>query len=96
MCLEIGSKPEEAIPYCQKAISVCKSRVQRLSDEAKSLPAEASATTETGPTVLDKKSEIETLIGLCGELEKKVRRQGRPHMKSFFDIVLTVIYLVAA
>ncbi|XP_042066390.1 NASP-related protein sim3-like [Salvia splendens] len=72
LCLEIGSKPEEAIPYCQKAISVCKSRVQRLSDEAKSLPAEASTTSETGPTVLDKKSEIETLIGLCGELEKKL------------------------
>ncbi|XP_042061079.1 NASP-related protein sim3-like [Salvia splendens] len=72
LCLEIGSKPEEAIPYCQKAISACKSRVQRLSDEAKSLPAEASTTNETGPTVLDKKSEIETLIGLCGELEKKL------------------------
>ncbi|KAL1563260.1 NASP-related protein sim3-like [Salvia divinorum] len=72
LCLEIGSKPEEAIPYCQKAISVCKSRVQRLSDEAKSLPAEASTTSETGPTVLDIKSEIETLTGLCGELEKKL------------------------
>lgn len=83
MCLEIGSKPEEAIPYCQKAISVCKSRVQRLSDEAKNLSgsAEAPTNSETGITgqlssgdaVGDEKSEIETLTGLCSELEKKVR-----------------------
>lgn len=85
MCLEIGSKPEEAIPYCQKAISVCKSRVQRLSDEAKNVSgsAEAPTTSETGITtqppavvcdaVTDKESEIETLTGLCSELEKKVR-----------------------
>ncbi|PPS13903.1 hypothetical protein GOBAR_AA06661 [Gossypium barbadense] len=32
-CLEIGSNPKEAIPYGQKAISVCKSRVQRLTNE---------------------------------------------------------------
>ncbi|XP_057786159.1 NASP-related protein sim3-like isoform X2 [Salvia miltiorrhiza] len=83
LCLEIGSKPEEAVPYCQKAISVCKSRVQRLSNEAKSVPcsAEASITSEMGPTVqpslaisssADEESEIETLTGLCGELEKKL------------------------
>ncbi|KAH6761780.1 Tetratricopeptide repeat superfamily protein [Perilla frutescens var. hirtella] len=77
LCLEIGSKPEEAIPYCQKAISVCKSRVQRLSDEAKNIPgsAEASTTSATslsGDSVTDKDSEIETLTGLCGELEKKL------------------------
>ncbi|XP_047939892.1 NASP-related protein sim3-like isoform X2 [Salvia hispanica] len=74
LCLEIGSKPEEAIPYCQKAISVCKSRVQRLSDEAKNFPAEESTTFEMGPVQpsLDKESEIETLTGLCEELEKKL------------------------
>lgn len=84
LCLEIGSKPEEAIPYCQKAISVCKSRVQRLSDEAKNVSgsAEAPTTSETGITaqpsavvcdaVTDKETEIETLTGLCSELEKKL------------------------
>lgn len=86
MCLEIGSKAQEAIPYCQKAISICKSRVQRLSNEIKSLsesPA-ISTTPELDQSVLqssdvsqaanpisDKEAEIETLNGLASELEKK-------------------------
>ncbi|KAG8384494.1 hypothetical protein BUALT_Bualt04G0123500 [Buddleja alternifolia] len=87
LCLEIGSKPEEAIPYCQKAISVCKSRVERLTNELKNMsgPAETSAASESSQTVqpssstsksgdslADKEAEIETLTGLCGELEKKL------------------------
>ncbi|KAL2252312.1 NASP-related protein sim3 isoform X2 [Sesamum indicum] len=87
LCLEIGSKPEEAIPYCQKAISICKSRVQRLMDEVKNFsgPAEASAASEasqtlqpssttslSGDSLPEKEAEIETLTGLCGELEKKL------------------------
>lgn len=89
MCLEIGSKPEEAIPYCQNAISVCKSRVQRLKSEVKNLskPVETPALSEAGQIVqpssstslsgdplADKEAEIETLTGLCGDLEKKVMR----------------------
>ena len=85
MCLEIGSKPEEATPYCQKAISVCKSRVQRLMNEVKSVSESATSSTaseldqglnsnvsESDNSVTEKGAEIETLIGLCGELEKKV------------------------
>ncbi|KAL0380920.1 UNVERIFIED_CONTAM: hypothetical protein Sangu_0156300 [Sesamum angustifolium] len=87
LCLEIGSKPEEAIPYCQKAISICKSRIHRLTDEVKNLsgPAEASAASEesrtlqpssttslSGDALSEKEAEIETLTGLCGELEKKL------------------------
>ncbi|KAL3640252.1 hypothetical protein CASFOL_015220 [Castilleja foliolosa] len=87
LCLEIGSKPQEAIPYCQKAISICKSRVQRLTDEVKNLPgpAETQTASESGQfvrqssstsisvdSVKDKEAEIETLTGLCGELEKKL------------------------
>ncbi|GFS29960.1 tetratricopeptide repeat (TPR)-like superfamily protein [Actinidia rufa] len=86
LCLEIGSKAEEAIPYCQKAISICKSRVQRLVDELKSSSVStgtsaASESDETGQfssngsqtshSVVDKEAEIETLGGLSGELEKK-------------------------
>ncbi|KAL7094550.1 hypothetical protein ACP275_11G110800 [Erythranthe tilingii] len=63
LCLEIGSKPEEAIPYCENAVSVCKSRVQRLSDEVKNL---------SGEPLAEKEAEIETLTGLSGELEKKL------------------------
>ncbi|CAA2984961.1 NASP-related sim3 [Olea europaea subsp. europaea] len=83
LCLEIGSKPEEAIPYCQKAISVCKSRVQRLMSEVKNLSAETPAASESSQTIqlssntlgdslVDKETEIETLAGLSGELEKKL------------------------
>ncbi|KAL6956562.1 hypothetical protein U1Q18_040644 [Sarracenia purpurea var. burkii] len=87
LCLEIGSKAEEAIPYCQKAISICKSRVQRLMNEIKSSLGSTgtSAASELGQTVqlssngsqtnnylVDKEAEIETLAGLSGELEKKL------------------------
>lgn len=86
MCLEIGSKPQEAIPYCQNAISVCKSRLQRLRDEVKvsSGSASSSAASElddgvqqssngaqTVKSVKDKEAEIETLAGLAEDLEKK-------------------------
>lgn len=60
LCLEVGSKAQEAIPYCEKAIATCKSRVQRLTDEAKSVDSVAD------------KGEIETLKGLSDELEKKL------------------------
>ncbi|KAI3785009.1 hypothetical protein L1987_44117 [Smallanthus sonchifolius] len=88
LCLEIASKGEEAIPYCQKAISVCKSRLQRLKDESErssgSLPsgnAESAATllnrqsssaSQTADSVADKEKEIEILTGLSSELEKKL------------------------
>nr|XP_023926631.1 NASP-related protein sim3 [Quercus suber]POE92834.1 isoform 2 of nuclear autoantigenic sperm protein [Quercus suber] len=85
LCLEIGSKPEEATPYCQKAVSVCKSRVQRLTNEVKSASESTTSSTaseldqgvntnvsESDNSVTEKGAEIETLIGLCGELEKKL------------------------
>lgn len=76
--LEVSSKPAEAIPYCQKAISVCRSRVQRLKDEAnvtKSAPTEVAngeQKADQGPDVSDKEAEIETLSGLMSDLEKKL------------------------
>ncbi|KAJ6288548.1 hypothetical protein OIU76_024520 [Salix suchowensis] len=86
LCLEIGSKPQEAIPYCQKAISVCKALLQRLINEVKSsgesttTPAiseldegdEVKSSGESATTPADKEAEIETLTGLSGELEKKL------------------------
>ncbi|CAI0554348.1 unnamed protein product [Linum tenue] len=87
LCLETGSRAEEAVPYCEKAISVCKSRIQRLVAETKS-SSESAATSavsemdegvqqsSTGPlpdiSVSDKEAEIETLTGLSVELEKKL------------------------
>uniref|UniRef100_A0A6M2EH16 Tetratricopeptide SHNi-TPR domain-containing protein n=1 Tax=Populus davidiana TaxID=266767 RepID=A0A6M2EH16_9ROSI len=86
LCLEIGSQPQEAIPYCQKAISVCKARLQRLVKELKSSTesATSSAVSEldegvqqssnvlADKSVTDKEAEIETLSGLSAELEKKL------------------------
>ncbi|KAL5557192.1 hypothetical protein UlMin_039428 [Ulmus minor] len=69
LCLENGSNPEEAIIYCQKAISVCKARIQRLTDVAKS-PSESTASSSAPEA--DKQVEIETLNGLSGDLEKKL------------------------
>ncbi|RXI07257.1 hypothetical protein DVH24_026393 [Malus domestica] len=87
LCLEIGSKPEEAIPYCQKAISTCRSRVRRLMLESRSFSesttspsasilepgvALSSNVTESDSIVTDKQAEIETLTELSGDLEKKL------------------------
>ncbi|TYJ10370.1 hypothetical protein E1A91_A11G203300v1 [Gossypium mustelinum] len=70
-CLEIGSNPKEAIPYGQKAISVCKSRVQRLTNEIMISTglASSSAASEFGD---DKEAEIDNLVGLAEDLEKKL------------------------
>ncbi|KAJ8764247.1 hypothetical protein K2173_005987 [Erythroxylum novogranatense] len=87
LCLEIGSKPQEAIPYCQKAISICKSRLHRLTNEVKSFSESATSSAisevdegiqqssngcQTGELLTDKEAEIETFTGLSGELEKKL------------------------
>lgn len=81
--MEVSSKPQEAIAYCQKATSVCKARLHRLTNEVKSCSDLTSASelaqdvpacpkSESNNSILDKQSEIETLKGLSSELEKKV------------------------
>ncbi|KAJ4715000.1 Tetratricopeptide repeat (TPR)-like superfamily protein [Melia azedarach] len=87
LCLEIGSKPQEAIPYCQKAISVCKSRLQRLMNEVKNSAESATSSAaselddgmqhssngmQNDKLLTDKEAEIETLSSLSGDLEKKL------------------------
>lgn len=69
LCLEIGSKAEEAIPYCQKAITICNRKVHRLRNELISL---SESTGISADSVGDKEAEIATLTGLSGELEKKL------------------------
>ncbi|CAK9158718.1 unnamed protein product [Ilex paraguariensis] len=87
LCLEIGSKAQDAIPYCQRAIAVCKSRVQRLMNEVKNVSGStatsavsesdpivqhSSSVLQSGDSVADKEAEIQTLTGLSGDLEKKL------------------------
>ncbi|KAI7744871.1 hypothetical protein M8C21_027206 [Ambrosia artemisiifolia] len=78
LCLEIASKVEESIPYCQKAISVCKARLQRLKNEiegssgsvppdnaaAAVLNRQSSSASQTADSVADKEKEIEILTDL--------------------------------
>ncbi|WOH10036.1 hypothetical protein DCAR_0729497 [Daucus carota subsp. sativus] len=81
LCLEIGDKTQEAIPYCQKAISICNSRIKRLMDEAQNPSALNSPVSNQSVEIsssvplesaADKEKEIETLTSLLGDLEKKL------------------------
>ncbi|XP_043714083.1 protein HGV2 [Telopea speciosissima] len=80
LCLEVGSKAQEAIPYCQKALSICKARLERLVNEVNELKSkqQSSAGSEAEPTIIcgvsvsDKESEIGTLKELSNELERKL------------------------
>lgn len=81
--MEVDSKPQEAIVYCQKATSVCKARLRRLTSEVESISDSTPASeldqdvqkcpgSESNISIVDKQAEIETLTGLSSELEKKV------------------------
>ncbi|MCD7448860.1 hypothetical protein HAX54_046954 [Datura stramonium] len=73
LCLEIGSKPQEAIPYCEKAISTCKSRLQRLTDEIKLLSesTERSATTNVDQIARQSSSASGLTLYLLKKLKLK-------------------------
>ncbi|KAK9108752.1 hypothetical protein Sjap_016812 [Stephania japonica] len=82
LVLEVGSRAKEAVPFCEKAISVCKARIQRLTDEVKGeTPPAETAVSAVDPVDMavdasqsdsDKEAEITTLTGLSSELEKKL------------------------
>ncbi|KAK6922788.1 hypothetical protein RJ641_011092 [Dillenia turbinata] len=67
LCLEVGSKAADAIPYCQKAIAICKSRMERLGGEIESEQSDdpSSGGPQPGSSISDKKAEIETLTSLA-------------------------------
>lgn len=71
LCLEVGSRPEEAIPYCQKATSVCKERILRLTNDVKIL-SESISSSESDNPIAENQAEIDTLTDLSSELERKV------------------------
>ncbi|XP_008792625.2 protein HGV2 isoform X3 [Phoenix dactylifera] len=86
LVLELGSKIEEAIPYCEKAISLCKSRLQRLKENAvKTIDSAATSgdpmsdtdksgnrSSETSSGLSNLEEEIDFLGGISTELEKKL------------------------
>lgn len=87
ICLETGCQPKEAIAYCQKALLICKARMERLTNEVKAPSVSATSSTvseaEEGiqqssnvpyidKSVSDKEAEIGVLSGLAEDLEKKL------------------------
>lgn len=101
MCLEVGSRPEEAIAYLEKATSVCKARLLRLTNEVKSFSDATSPASklerdeqtcpgsESKISIVDKQAEIETLTGLSSELEKKV-----DFIKKSYEAYLSHVILI--
>ncbi|XP_020694582.1 protein HGV2 [Dendrobium catenatum] len=83
LVLELGSKVEEAIPYCEKAISLCKSRLERLKeasikskDSKDASDKSVSELDEIGKVVSSESSnldsEVDLLSSISTELEKKL------------------------
>ncbi|CAH8274076.1 unnamed protein product [Arabidopsis lyrata] len=87
ICLETGCQPKEAIPYCQKAMFICKARMERLSNEIKGASCSATSSTVSeidegiqqssnvpyiDKSASDKEAEIGVLAGLAEDLEKKL------------------------
>uniref|UniRef100_A0A0D9WV29 Tetratricopeptide SHNi-TPR domain-containing protein n=1 Tax=Leersia perrieri TaxID=77586 RepID=A0A0D9WV29_9ORYZ len=77
ICLvyELASKISDAIPYCAKAISLCKSRIQRIKNDKDALLAgkdDNISAAEGGPEKSAPEDEIELLSGILSELEKKL------------------------
>ncbi|KAF8087549.1 hypothetical protein N665_0578s0002 [Sinapis alba] len=87
ICLETGCQPKEAMPYCQKALLICKARMERLNNEIKvpSVSATSSTVSEVeegiqqssnvpyiDKSASDKEAEIGVLSGLAEDLEKKL------------------------
>jgi len=76
ICLvyELASKIGDAIPYCAKAISLCKSRIHRLKDskDASLAGKDGESAAEGGSEKSAPEAEIEQLSGILTELEKKL------------------------
>ncbi|KAJ0981789.1 hypothetical protein J5N97_010044 [Dioscorea zingiberensis] len=103
LVLEVGSKVQEAIPYCEEAISLCHSRLGRLKEEAintkDSLSNDLSANPDTVKSgnqlqgVCDPVEEIDVLSGILSELEKKLEdlQQAIVNPKSIFSEVMKMV-----
>lgn len=66
MALEVAERIEESIPYCERAIALSKSCLQRLKEEI------VNAAVSNRSQVSEKEEEVEVVIGFQSELERKV------------------------
>ncbi|KAF3323969.1 protein NASP [Carex littledalei] len=69
LVLETATRIEEALPYCGKAISLCKSRIVKLKEK---MAASDCATPEEGSAKSAVQDEIELLSGILSDLETKL------------------------
>lgn len=78
MVYELVSKIGDAISYCAKAISLCKSRIQNLKSSKDALLAgidggdASAAEAEGGSEKSTVEKELEQLTSILPDLEKKV------------------------
>ncbi|CAL9129850.1 unnamed protein product [Musa textilis] len=109
LVLELGSRIKDAMPYCEKAISLCKSRLQRLKENTTSLttPAEAVGSSVSGSEKSDNLTaedarpssnfveEIELFSSILTELEKKLEDLQQTLMNPR-SVVSEVMKLIAS
>ncbi|PUZ68289.1 hypothetical protein GQ55_2G014400 [Panicum hallii var. hallii] len=102
ICLvyELASKIGDAIPYCAKAISLCKSRIQSLKDskDASLAGKDGESAAEGVSEKSAPEAEIEQLSGILTELEKKLEdlEQAMSTPRSAIDEFLKTIASRAA
>jgi nuclear autoantigenic sperm protein len=102
ICLvyELACKTEDAIPYCAKAISLCKSRIERLKNSKDVLLAGKDDNASAAEGVLEKaqEDEIESLTGILGDLEKKLEdlEQAMSTPRSALDDIIKTVAMRAA
>jgi nuclear autoantigenic sperm protein len=101
ICLvyELACKTEDAIPYCAKAISLCKSRIESLKKSKVVLLAGKDDNAST-VRVSEKaqEDEIESLTGILGDLEKKHEdlEQAMSTPRSALDDIIKTVAMRAS
>uniref|UniRef100_J3MI88 Tetratricopeptide SHNi-TPR domain-containing protein n=2 Tax=Oryza brachyantha TaxID=4533 RepID=J3MI88_ORYBR len=92
ICLvyELASKISDAIPYCSKAISLCKSRIQSLKNDKEAGKDDTASAAEGGSAKSASEDEIELLSGILSELEKKLEdlEQAMATPSSVMDAIM--------
>ncbi|KAL5987170.1 hypothetical protein ACLOJK_041167 [Asimina triloba] len=80
LVLEVGEKAEDAVPYCQKAVSVCKARLQRLMDEVKNSASTTATIVDTSSTSdsnqKEKQPEVAIPDSSASESEREIESLG--------------------
>ncbi|TVU40693.1 hypothetical protein EJB05_14163 [Eragrostis curvula] len=103
ICLvyELASKTQDAITYCAKAISLCKSRIQSLTNSRDALLAckdDSASAAEGGSEKSTLDNEIELLTGILSDLEKKLEdlEQAMSTPSSALEEIINTVAMRAA